>query len=76
MAKIDPRLLDQIAMLEVEVLLEGLQDPEMRKSPSFMEKVRKFLKENKLETTPETPGVRHIQRQAIPDFDMEETEVN
>jgi hypothetical protein len=69
--KIDPKLLDRLAELEVEALLEGLQDDDMRKNPAFLEKVRKFLKENKLQTTGETPGVHKVKREMeeIPDFD-------
>lgn len=72
MAKVDLALIDQMAQLEVDALLEGLQDPELRKNPAFLDKVRKFLKENDLRTTPETPGVAAIQKQvttAIPIFD-------
>lgn len=67
---VDEKLLDEIAQLEVTALLEGLKDPEMRKNPSFLEKVRKFLAQNKLQTTPETPGVRQIQKatEEIPNF--------
>ena len=67
---IDEKLLDRIAMGEVNALLEGLEDPEMRKNPAFLDKVRKFLKENNLQTTPETPGINKIQRatEEIPTF--------
>ena len=67
---VDEQLLDEIAKLEVTALLEGLRDPEMRKNPSFLEKVRKFLAQNKLQTTPETPGVNQIQKvtEEIPNF--------
>ena len=67
---VDEQLLDEIAKLEVTALLEGLKDPEMRKNPSFLEKVRKFLAQNKLQTTPETPGVHQIQKitEEIPNF--------
>lgn len=67
---VDEHLLDEIAKLEVTALLEGLKDPEMRKNPSFLEKVRKFLAQNKLQTTPETPGVHQIQKvtEEIPNF--------
>ena len=67
---VDEQLLDEIAKLEVTALLEGLKDPEMRKNPSFLEKVRKFLEQNKLQTTPETPGVHQIQKvtEEIPNF--------
>ena len=67
---VDEQLLDEIAKLEVTALLEGLKDPEMRKNPSFLEKARKFLAQNKLQTTPETPGVHQIQKvtEEIPNF--------
>ena len=67
---VDEQLLDEIAKLEVTALLEGLKDPEMRKNPSFLEKVRKFLAQNKLQTKPETPGVHQIQKvtEEIPNF--------
>lgn len=69
--QIDEKLLDKIAMGEVNALLEGLDDPEMRKNPAFLEKVRKFLMQNKLQTTPETDGVSKIKRvvEEIPTFD-------
>lgn len=78
MAKIDPKVLDLLAKLEVDALLEGLQDPEMRRNPSFLEKVRKFLKENQLRTSPETPGVKKIQQNVedIPIFDDLEEPIN
>lgn len=70
--QIDEKLLDKIAMGEVAALLEGLEDPEMRKNPAFLEKVRKFLAQNKLQTTPETDGVSNIQQvvEDIPTFDF------
>jgi len=52
--KIDPEKLDQIAEGEVTALIEGLNDPETRNKPAFLANVRKFLKENQLETAPET----------------------
>ena len=75
MIKIDEKLLDQVASLEVEALLEGLQDPDLRRSPAFLEKVRKFLQQNKLQTTPDTEGVYDIQRvvEKIPEFPAEVT---
>ena len=68
--KVELDLIDEIAQLEVEALLEGLKDPEMRRNPAFLEKVRKFLNQNKLQTTPETDGVSEIQRvtEEIPEF--------
>ena len=69
--QIADELLDKIAMGEVEALLEGLEDPELRKNPAFLEKVRKFLAQNKLQTTPETEGVSKIKlpSEEIPTFD-------
>ena len=71
MAKIDQKLLDLLASLEVDALLKGLQDPKLRKNPSFLEKVRKFLKDNQLVTTPETNNVKRLQKEVeeIPIFD-------
>ena len=62
MPKIDSALVDQIAQLEVDALLEGLNDPELRRNPAFLDKVRRFLKENQLQTTPETPGVAELMK--------------
>ena len=62
MPKIDSALVDQIAQLEVDALLEGLTDPELRRNPAFLDKVRRFLKENQLQTTPETPGVAELMK--------------
>lgn len=52
--KINPKLLDRLAEEEVNALLEGIQDDDLRKNPQFLAKVRQFLKENDLKTTPET----------------------
>lgn len=70
MAKVELDLIDEIAKLEVEALLEGLKDPDMRRNPAFLEKVRKFLNQNKLQTTPETDGVSEMQKvvEEIPEF--------
>ncbi len=70
MAKVELDLIDEIAKLEVEALLEGLKDPEMRRNPAFLEKVRKFLNQNKLQTTPETDGISEMQKvvEEIPEF--------
>ena len=79
MSKIDQETLDLLAQLEVNALLEGLKDPEIRRNPSFLEKVRKFLKDNQLMTTPETPGVKKIQHhvvEEIPIFDDLKESVN
>lgn len=52
--RINEKLLDEMAELEVDALLEGLKDPEKRTNPAFLDKVRKFLKDNGLQTSPET----------------------
>lgn len=71
--QIDEKLLDKLAIGEVNALLEGLDDPELRRNPAFLAKVRDFLKQNKLQTTPETQGVQKIQRtvEEIPTFDFD-----
>ena len=68
--KVELDLIDEIAQLEVEALLEGLKEPDMRRNPAFLEKVRKFLNQNKLQTTPETDGVSEMQKvvEDIPEF--------
>lgn len=68
---IDEKLLDKLAEMEVEALLEGLQKEHLRENPAFLEKVRKFLSQNKLKTTPETPGISKIKKitAEIPIFD-------
>ena len=62
MPKINSAIIDQIAQLEVDALLNGLNDPELRRNPAFLDKVRRFLKENQLQTTPETPGVAELMK--------------
>lgn len=73
MFEVDPNLLDEIAQGEVAAIREGLADPEMRKDPRFLDRVRKFLKDNYLIVSPRTKGVADIQqqieRQHIPIFD-------
>lgn len=54
MTNIAQEIIDRIAEGEVKALEEGLQDPEIRTKPAFLAAVRKFLKENNLETTAET----------------------
>lgn len=69
MSRINSELIDRMAQLEVDALLEGLEDPEVRKNPAFLDKVRKFLKDNDLKTTPETPGVIELlKRQTTTDI--------
>lgn len=74
LTKIPLEILDEIAILEVQALKDGLADPEMKKNPAFLEKVRKFLQQNKQVTTAETPGMSELQKVAeneIPMFDGE-----
>lgn len=73
MVKVNIELLDEIGKLEVEALLEGLKDPELRRSPAFLEKVRKFLAQNNFKITEETDGVSDLKKntEVIPLFDNE-----
>lgn len=76
MPKINSAIIDQIAQLEVDALLDGLSDPEIRRNPAFLDKVRRFLKENQLQTTPETPGVAELmKRQQTTDIPIFKEEV-
>ena len=50
-SKIPQELIDKIAMMETEALLEGLEDDNLRRNPTFLEKVRKYLKDNDFKTT-------------------------
>ena len=73
MFEVDPNLLDEIAQGEVAAIREGLADPETRKDPRFLDRARKFLKDNDLIVSPRTKGIADIQRQIekqhIPIFD-------
>ena len=64
-------MIDLLAGLEVETLLEGLQDEELRKNPHFLAKVRSFLKDNKVLTNDELDGVKAIKkdREDIPNIE-------
>ncbi len=74
MTKIKQHIIDDIAQMEADALLENLNDPEMRKNPAFLAKVRQFLKDNDFLTTIETEGVKEIIRTGttIPDLVSEE----
>lgn len=67
---IPQELIDQLATEEVQALLDGLSDENMRSNPAFLAKVRQFLKDNNFNTTIETNGVKKIQRDTsnIPQF--------
>lgn len=73
MVKVRTELLDEIGQLEVQALLEGLKDPELRRNPAFLEKVRKFLQQNNFKTTDETDGVSELKKntESIPIFENE-----
>ncbi len=58
--KLPQELIDLMAQQEADALLEGLNDPEVRKNPAFLAKVRQFLKDNNFVTTTETEGVTQI----------------
>ena len=76
MPKINGAIIDQIAQLEVDALLDGLTDKELRCNPAFLDKVRRFLKENQLQTTPETPGVAELmKRQQTTDIPIFKEEI-
>lgn len=68
--QIKQEILDELAELEVEALLDGLHDEELRRTPAFLEKVRKFLKDNQLQTTPElVVAIPKEEIKEIPIFD-------
>lgn len=71
MVKLPEEVLDKLAVLEVDALTDALENPELRQNPAILARVRNFLKDNKLQTTPETPGVDNIKKVKIdiPSFD-------
>ncbi len=73
--KMKQAIVDQIAKMEVDALLEGLSDPELSKNPAFLAKVRQFLKDNDIVTTTETEGVERLIQDVnnIPDLIGDET---
>ena len=44
--KLPQEIIDMLGQQEAKALLEGLNDPETRKNPAFLGKVRQFLKDN------------------------------
>lgn len=72
--KLPQELIDRIAEMEADSLLEGLKDPELKRNPAFLAKVRQFLKDNDFVTTVETEGVQEIKRigTTIPDLTSED----
>ena len=78
MVRVKEELIDRLAQLEINALIEALQDPELCKDPQILARARTFLKDNKMVTQPETPGVQQIQKATtvdIPDFDEESDSV-
>ena len=73
MVKVKEELIDKLAQLEINALIEALDDPELRKDPSILARARTFLKDNKMLTQPETPGIADIKKATMqmPDFDKE-----
>ncbi len=73
--KMTQAIVDQIAKMEVDALLEGLSDPELSKNPAFLAKVRQFLKDNDIVTTTETEGMERLVQDVnnIPDLIGDET---
>lgn len=73
--KLPQELIDKIARLEADTILDGLQDPELRTNPAFLAKVRQFLKDNGFITTTEMQNVPEIIRtgSTIPDLVSEDT---
>lgn len=67
---VDQKLLDLIAKMEIESLLDGLQSDEVRSQPAFLAKVRQFLKDNEIVVGAKTDGVESIVANAkdIPDI--------
>lgn len=68
--KLPQELLDKLAQGEVDALLDGLNDEELRRNPSFLSKVRQFLKDNDMLATPEVEGLHLVKQEAskIPDL--------
>ena len=60
MVKLPQEIVDALAQGEADALMEGLSDPEMRKNPAFLAKVRQFLKDNNFVTTTATEGVNSL----------------
>lgn len=67
--KTKQELLDEMAELEIKVLIESMKDPETC-TPAMLANVRRFLSQNKVITQPETEGVQKLVRDVkqIPDF--------
>lgn len=59
-SKIPQEFIDKIAMMETEALLEGLEDENLRRNPTFLEKVRKYLKDNDFKTTVDEGKIKRI----------------
>ena len=71
--KISQKLLDEIADLEAQAIVDGLRDPNLSRTPAFLEKVRKFLKDNNILTASDDMSVTKVVGaiQEIPNLDKE-----
>ena len=65
MTKINQKLLDEMAVLEVEAILRALKDGDVC-NPAWVARARALLKDNRMETTPETEGLREIKERLKP----------
>lgn len=77
--KLPQEIIDALAQGEADALLEGLQDPELRKNPAFLSKLRQFLKDNDFVTTTEIEGIKSIKYEAmstIPDLFAEDEPID
>jgi hypothetical protein len=72
MAPIDKKIINQIAIAEAKAIKDGLQNPEMRKNPAFLEKVRKFLAQNKFVVAEETEALQYIKDTVRGGFPLDE----
>ena len=68
--KVTQAIVDKIAKVDVDAVVDGLSDPELSKNPAFLATVRQFLKDNDIVTTTETEGVERLIRDInnIPDL--------
>lgn len=73
MVNVDDKLVDELATLEINALINALKDPELRKNPQILARARSFLKDNRLIANPGLPLAGKVKEAVleVPDFDME-----